>query len=47
VLDNSLRKIKENVAFVGTIGVLSGPGLMKMVEYGVQELLEKPIFKDR
>ena len=47
VLDNNLRKMKGNVAFVGTIGVQSDQDLMKMVEHGVQELLEKPIFKDR
>ena len=47
VLDNNLRKIKENVEFVGMIGVQNGPGLMKMVAHGVQELLEKPTFKDR
>ena len=47
VLEYSLRKIKENVEFVGMIGVQNDQDLMKMVEHGEQELLEKPTFKDR
>ena len=47
VLEFNSRKIMENVEFVEMIGAQKNQDLMKMVEHGAQELLEKPTCKGR